>query len=437
MNFFTNQTARLFFLFCFLTLNLFSQVNANIKSTQNADTKKSASEKMYWLKFKAENKYERTEVANLGFSIENTLDGYVYTYGGEDELAIAKKSNRLIQFMTIDPLTLDFPSNDSNFHNYAELTQTLYQLKAQYPGLIHLSTFGTSVEGRSLPMITISADGKDLEHPAVFFMGGHHAREHLSIETPLLLAQYLAKEYTAGNQRIVNLLNTRTVYIAPIINPDGAEFDIASGSYKLWRKNRRYNGNSVFGVDLNRNYGFGWGGGGASDQTRHDTFRGPNAFSEPETMAVKWFFESHKNITIDLTFHTFSALILYPWGHTYDQIPDAKAFQVHKTMAETMAKWNDYTPQQSSQLYIASGDTTDWAFGQLGIISFTFELDPKSAGGIGFNPEKGFYPGQDFIEPVFQKNIEPCLYLIEHSQNPYEVINKPSSKYGFSTPILE
>jgi len=401
----------------------------------NGNDNLSTANKVYWLKFKAETKYDRSAIADMGFAIENYIDGYVYTYGGQEELATAKKSGKLLQHMEVDPMTLDFPSYDSNFHNYAELTKFIYDLQSQYPQLVQISSIGNSVEGRSIPLITISADGKDMDHPAVFFMGGHHAREHVSIETPLLLAQYLAKEYTAGNARIVNLLNTRTVYIAPIINPDGAEFDIASGSYKLWRKNRRYNGGSVFGVDLNRNYGFGWGGGGASTSPSNETFRGPNAFSEPETLAVKWFFESHKNITIDLTFHTFSALILYPWGHKYDQIENDKAFRVHKTMAETMAKWNHYTPQQSSQLYIASGDTTDWAYGQLGVISFTFELDPENSG-FGMNPEKGFYPGQDFIQPVFQKNLEPALYLIEHSGNPYEVIDNKSNFYGFESSIL-
>src|SRR5205823_5337236 len=127
---------------------------------------------------------------------------------------------------------------------------------------------------------------------------------------------------------------------------------------------------------------------------------------EPETLNVKNFFESHTNITIDLSFHTFSELILYPWGYTDDPISDQKAFRVHKSMAETMAKWNGYTPEQSSTLYIASGDTTDWAFGAHSIISFTFELDPKLTPDMNFMPQRGFYPGQSFIQPVFEKNLE-------------------------------
>jgi carboxypeptidase T len=88
-------------------------------------------------------------------------------------------------------------------------------------------------------------------------------------------------------------------------------------------------------------------------------------------------------------------------------------------MAKKMAEWNGYTPEQSSELYIASGDTTDWSYGAHKIISFTFELDP-AGGGFGGG---GFYPGPAVIQPVFQKNIEPCLYLLEYADNPARVLN--------------
>jgi carboxypeptidase T len=257
----------------------------------------------------------------------------------------------------------------------------------------------------------------------------------VSVEMALGLAMYLTREYKAGNQRVVTLLNSRTVYIAPEINPDGSEYDIATGDYKLWRKNRRNNG-SNYGVDLNRNYGFGWGGGGSSGSTNSDIYRGPSAFSEPETQNVKAFFESHENITINLSFHTFSKLILYPWGHKYENIENAQDFAVHKTMAETMARWNGYTPQQSSGLYIASGDTSDWAYGQMKRISFTFELDP----GMDENrwdPGSGFYPGQALIDPVIKKNIEPALYLIEYSDNPYRVLQPNAVNYGLNSPLVD
>ena len=81
-----------------------------------------------------------------------------------------------------------------------------------------------------------------------------------------------------------------------------------------------------------------------------------------------------------------------------------------------MAGWTGYTAQKSGELYLASGDACDWAYEEHGIFAFTFELDPISMHG------GGFYPGQDIIETVFQKNIEPALYLMEIAGNPLGVL---------------
>jgi carboxypeptidase T len=317
-----------------------------ISYIQPATAADTSAERLYWMRFKAKDKYERSIVEDS-----------VTTVGREEDLKNAKKTGLLDLYFAIDSATADFPSNDSNFHNYSELRMAMQKLASENPELVKFSSIGNSIEGREIMLMTISTKADDKTMPGVFFYGGHHAREHISVETPLLLAQYLVDQYKGGNSRIVNLLNNRSVYIAPLVNPDGAEYDVASGSYKLWRKNRHNNGGS-YGVDLNRNYGYGWGGGGASTNPNSETYRGTSAFSEPESTAMKNFFESHENISINLSFHTFSALILYPWGHKYEQIENQNDYLVHKTMAEKMAGWNGYTPQQSSDLYIASGDTT-------------------------------------------------------------------------------
>lgn len=384
-----------------------------LQNAQSVDTTQ------YWMKVRAEDKFQRSLVANTGASIEATREDYVIAVGSlEEKNAVEKLGLLEVSFPMTD--AMDFPAKDAAFHNYAEMTEKLRTLTTQHADISQMNSIGKSVEGRDIWAIRISGDLANADTlPAAIFMGGHHAREHLSIELPLYYVQYLLTEYAAGNPRIQKLVNSRDLHFIPMVNPDGAEFDISTGSYKSWRKNRKQNSNGTYGVDLNRNYGYGWGGGGASTSPNSDTYRGPAAFSEPETQAIKRYVESHENITSLLSFHTFSQLILYPWGHQYEGISNTRDKQVHEVMARKMAEWNGYQPQQSSGLYIASGDTTDWSYGEHKIISFTFELDPANSGwGSG-----GFYPGAQIIPEVQRKNLEPVLYMIEYADNPYRVLD--------------
>lgn len=372
----------------------------------------------YWMKVRASDKYTRTQIADTGVVIDSVREDFVAAVGTVEE----KEKLEALGLVEVSfPLTaeMDFPAKDSAFHNYDEVTNKLRDLTTRHSAISRMHSIGKTIEGRDIWNIEISGNLEQAESlPGVVFMGGHHAREHLSVELPVFYIEYLLTEYAAGNPRIQKLIDSRDIHFIPLVNADGAEFDISAGNYKAWRKNRADNGRGSYGVDLNRNYGFAWGGGGASTSPASDTYRGPQAFSEPESQAIKKFVESHENITILLSFHTFSELILYPWGHVYDSIAVARDKEVHETMAKKMATWNGYTPQQSSELYIASGDTTDWSYGEHKIISFTFELDPKDAWG-----SSGFYPGAAVIPAVQRKNLEPVLYLIEYSDNPYRVID--------------
>ncbi|HEY8272734.1 MAG TPA: M14 family metallopeptidase [Pseudobdellovibrionaceae bacterium] len=374
---------------------------------------------LYWMKIRARDKFERSVIANTGVSIETTREDFVAATGTLEEKEAIEKLGWL---ETSFPLTtaMDFPTKDAAFHNYAELTQKIQELQQTYPNILRVSSAGKSSEGKDMWALRISGNLTQADNlPAIIYLGGHHAREHLSVELPLYYAEYFLSEYAKGTPRIVNLLNGRDIHILPAVNPDGLEYDVTNESYKLWRKNRSRNGDGTYGVDLNRNYGYQWGTGGSSSNTSSDTYKGPKAFSEPETQAIKAYIENHQNITTLLSFHTFSELILYPWGHKYQSIEVPRDQQVHQKMAEKMAEWNNYTAEQASALYQASGDTTDWAYGEHKIISFTFELDPAN-NGMG---SAGFYPGTGVIPVVQQKNLEPVLYLLQYADNPYRVLD--------------
>ena len=144
------------------------------------------------------------------------------------------------------------------------------------------------MQGRDIWALRLCADAKgdaQSKLPGAFFVGEHHAREHLSNEVPLALAGKLVDG--RNDPEIKGLLATRDIVIIPTLNADGAEYDVEGDKYHMHRKNMRDNGDGSFGVDLNRNYGFGWGGGGASTDPNDETYRGASAFSEPETQAVK------------------------------------------------------------------------------------------------------------------------------------------------------
>ena len=395
-----------------LTLLTFS----SIKNAKSNDSQ------YYWMKVAAGDKFQRSVIASTGAAIEIVKDDYVIAYGNDTELTKIKALGWLVAASNLaeEMSTRDFPTKDAAYHNYAELTEALNLLAKNNPDIVHLSSVVKTSEGKDIWALRITNDLITAGNkPAVIFMGGHHAREHLSVEMPLMFAQYLVDQYRAGNQKIVGLINSRDIHIIPVVNPDGMEYDIKDGTYKMWRKNRSRNANGTFGVDLNRNYGFQWGTGGSSSDPNSETYKGTAPFSEIESTAIKNYVEAHTNITILLTLHSFSKLILYPWGHKYNPIETGADQQVHSVMARKMAEWNGYTPEQSSELYIASGDTTDWSYGAHKIISFTFELDPANNGFGG----GGFYPGPGVIQPVFQKNIEPFLYLIGYADNPYRVLD--------------
>jgi carboxypeptidase T len=391
-----------------------------------------------FVQISAKDKQERSVIANEGVSIEAVRSDSVWAFANDQQLEALEERGFSV-LGTFDASVakgghetmFGFPPADARFHDFAEMTAALTDLGSRHADLAKVVSIGKSLEGRDIWAIHINSNPEALasgrsNKPGVIFMGNHHAREHLSAEIPLMLAQHLLANKAESSVR--SMLDTRDIWIIPMVNPDGVEWDIASTRYRMWRKNRRNNGDGTYGVDLNRNYGFKWGTGGSSKDPSSDVYMGKTPFSEPETQVIRDFVSSQSNAKVLLSFHTFSELVLYPWGHTYDDIVKSDDKQVFEKMAKTMAGWNGYTPQQASDLYIASGDTTDWAYGELGIFAFTFELSPKSMW------DGGFYPGAKVIDRVFNANLKPCLYMIDMADNPYRSITEapelsPAAKY--------
>ena len=294
------------------------------------------------------------------------------------------------------------------YHSYAEIESGLHSLESS--GIAKVESIGLSVEGRQIWAIKISDEPSvdDQDEPDALFVGLHHAREWISAEVPYYLAVNLVQSYDSDST-VKMLIDNSEIWIVPVVNPDGLEYSRTND--RDWRKNRRDNGDGTFGVDLNRNYGYMWGGGGSSGETDSDTYRGPSAFSEPETIAIRDFVQdSNRDFQIVMSYHSYSQLILYPWGYTDDPAPDSSVLSV---LAEEMSDLiqgvhgETYTPQQSSDLYIASGDLTDWVYGTLEIPPFTIELRPES-----WQIIPGFELPESQIPDTCEENWPAALYLI-------------------------
>lgn len=372
----------------------------------------------YFVKIPAKNAAERTQITSAGVAIEEILSDYVFGTIPYGMVNMIKKKFPGGEFYPVASV-LDFPSEDKEFHNFDEVLQFYSSLTKDFPDTVRVFEIGKSLENRPIHAILISdlPDAEDEAEPAILFLGTHHAREHLSTEIPLYLARQLAEGY-GKNERITNLINHRQIWIIPLVNPDGSVYDVEGSSYRAWRKNRSHNFDGTFGVDLNRNYGYMWGKEGSSGTPRSDIYRGPAAFSEPETQVIRDFILAHNNISILLSYHTYSELILYPWGYTDSPISDQRAQRAYVEMAEKMAGMTNYTPMPGHELYLVSGEMGDWAWGEKGIFSFTFELYPSRWG------NEGFYPSDKMIPVVGSLNVAPALYLIDLADDPYRAINK-------------
>lgn len=375
---------------------------------------------------------QRDAVARTGVAIVEAGPTSVTVTGTAAELTAVRRLGLRVTAIPsaapTGPLTSGFPSADAGYHDYAELTAELDRVAGAYPALVRKSSIGTSYGGRQLWLTKISDNvGTDENEPEVLFTCGQHAREHLTIEMCLYLVNELTRTY-ATDSRIRGLVDSREIWVVTNLNPDGSEYDVATGQYRSWRKNRQPNsGSTAIGTDLNRNWGYKWGCcGGSSGSTSSETYRGRSAFSAPETARVRDFVTSRvvggrQQITANIDFHTYSQLVLWPYGYTRaDTAPGLNADQqaALSTLGRSMAATNGYTPEQSSDLYITDGDINDWLWGTYAIFSYTFEMYPSSSSG------GGFYPPDEIITRETSRNRAASLLLLDAADCPYEVIGK-------------
>ncbi|HEX8207736.1 MAG TPA: M14 family zinc carboxypeptidase [Solirubrobacteraceae bacterium] len=300
------------------------------------------------------------------------------------------------------------PSGRDDYRMYEDFAADLKKLAADYPAIVRPITLPKKTfQGREQIGVEISSDVNrtDDQKPVALLVGVHHAREWPAGELILEMGIHLAKNF-GNDEAVTELLRRVRVVVVPIINPDGyvssrtatspsdelgapstAEAAGNGGSFAYRRKNCKGPDPSApcdlnGGVDPNRNYGFGWGGRGASTMPNSQTYRGTGPFSEEETQSVHEFSQKH-DVTAMLTMHNFASLVLRPPGrHTDGLAPDEEAL---KALGDAMAADTGYTSQYGWELYDTSGTTEDWNYGAAGSFGYTMELGPESGDGGNFH----------------------------------------------------
>ncbi|MAZ72551.1 MAG: hypothetical protein CMC70_05325 [Flavobacteriaceae bacterium] len=286
------------------------------------------------------------------------------------------------------------------FYTFNEVVAVLDEMKADYPNLITTrESIGITAEGRDIWMVKISDNPEiDEDEPAAHFDALHHAREPLSMAATVNYMFWLLENYET-DASVKFLVDNREIYFVPVVNPDGYVYNETTNPEGggLWRKNRNPVTLACVGVDLNRNYGFGYAinDSCSSSDPCSGVYRGAEAFSEAETTAIRdLIMQTGANTTFST--HSTAGTCLMPYG--YDANPPA--FDIYSEWASAFLNENEYSYGVTFQMlgYTSCGTTRDYMHSE-GIYSWTPEIDGN-----------GFWPPESTIFDLVAENIRPFMF---------------------------
>jgi carboxypeptidase T len=334
----------------------------------------------------------------------------------------------------------------TNFHTPPQVDAALTTLHNTYPGKTSIITIGTSYGGNPIKALKISSNPgvNDPTKGDVVYVALHHAREWISVEVALYLADELLARYSTDATLHADM-DRLQIWIIPVVNPDGYAYTTTDGSCsvptspRMWRKNRRPNGDGTYGVDLNRNWGYQWGLlSGSSNITADDTYHGTGAFSEPETKVIRDFLNGLTNFKSFVTYHSFSELYLRPWSYTTSDPPGEPTLKsIAQRNINLIAAVHGHTYSENIW-YTSSGEATDWVWQEKRVAAFTPELRPGPTGA------GGFCVAASEIIPCAEENFPAANALIHDAarsgvwirDNAGDTGAEPSTGYPWESPDI-
>lgn len=285
----------------------------------------------------------------------------------------------------------------AGYHTVAQIQSELQQLAADHAAVMKVQEIGKSVQGRPLVAVCLSSKaGSGL--PALLVSSGHHARELPPVELTMRYIRTMAEGY-GKDPVITRLLDTREVWVMPLVNPDGRSR--VEGGDSMWRKNVRPNANGSTGVDTNRNADDHFEDGDRNPSS--DAYQGTAPFSEPETAAIRNLCERIP-FKVALDIHCYGGMILWPPGYDRSVTPDDRTFRVIGTRLAKGGKYRAGTIAQT--IYQTFGDVATWQYSKKKILAFAAELDDGR-----FNPP---YRQVDTDWSIWQDNL---MYLTDVTGN--------------------
>ena len=315
------------------------------------------------------------------------------------------------------------------YRTVEETFATAQAIVDEYPYLANWMDVGDSWEktepdgsaGYDMMVLRLTNSAVPGPKPKLFVMASVHAREYAPAELTTRFAEHLMYNYGIDPD-VTWLLDHHEIHLVLQANPDGRK---QAETGLSWRKNTNSNYCTLLpnnrGADLNRNFEFQWGCcGGSSGYPCDEVYRGPSPASEPETRAIQDYvrsqFPDQRDDELDqpaspnatgvfLDLHSYGELVLWPWGFTSDPAPNATALQ---TLGRKFAYSNGYEPDQAIALYPTDGTTDDFAYGELGLAAYTFEV------GTSF-----FQDCHTFENSILPNNLPALLYAARVVRTPY------------------
>ena len=373
---------------------------------------------------------ERAELEAAGFRLET------------DMAETTAFNQALARFSGLDVTSAAATAGISGYSCYRTVEETYATaagLATAHPELASVIDIGdswaksvNSADGYDLQVLRLTNSAIAGPKPQIFIMSSVHAREYTPAELNTRFAEYLVNNYGVDADATW-ILDYNEVHLLLMANPDGRK---QAENGQFWRKNTNaaycggvstyVSGSQHGGADLNRNFSYLWNSCTAaqncsSNEMCFATYRGTSAGSEPEVQAIQSYLLNHfpdnraAGLTaaapsdasgIFLDVHSYSELVLWPWGSEGDTA-NAAAF---RTLGRKFADFNDYMPQRSDELYATDGTTIDFAYGELGLAAFTFEL------GTTF-----FQSCADFENTIYPDNLQALIYAAKVARAPYQL----------------